>query len=414
MPRILFLAHRIPYPPNKGDKIRSWNFLQRLIEEPGNTVHLGFFVDDLADLDHVPFLETRTASLCHQVMTPTQQKVRSLSAFFRGKSLTESAYPSKKLRRYVSDLIDGKFIDVVYLFSAATFTWLPKDMKGIPVITDLVDVDSAKWQAYAMRSPWPMSAIYGREAAKLLTFEQEVSLKSTQTYFVSDDEAKLFRQLSGQERQQTNISGLVNGVDTEKFDPSRYGTLEKNDDAAARLIFCGAMDYQPNIEAVCWFAAEVFPKLRFKIPNMELYIAGRPVAPQVERLNSQDGITVTGGVPDMADEVAKADIVIAPLLTARGIQNKVLEGMAMAKPVVATSMANEGINAPNGVAITIADDADTFVSEILKLSGDADLRSKIGLEARAFVQTRFSWDQSYAQLKNVIENNALRALEGQV
>lgn len=376
-----------------------------MCEDANNTVHLGFFVDDKADLEHLTFLEAKTASMCHQLMMPRRQKLSSLSGFLSGRSLTEAAYPSKKLRRFVADLIANKEVDIVYLFSAATFGWLPQNMNGIAVVSDLVDVDSAKWQAYSQKSPWPVSVIYKREAEKLFAFEKRVASASGRTFFVSDDEATLFQNLAGDQIDLKNsISGLVNGVDTELFNPTKYDVTNGNITRPIRLIFCGAMDYQPNIEAVCWFANNVFPNLRIEIPDIEFYIAGRPVAPQVQRLEGIEGITVTGGVPDMAEKISTADIVVAPLLTARGIQNKVLEGMAMAKPVVATSMANEGINAKNGEAIVVADDVDLFVSNVVELVRNEDMRHKIGCAARDFVQNHFSWDRSYTVLQTAMED----------
>lgn len=398
MARILFLVHRIPYPPNKGDKIRSWHFLQSLFAR--HEVHLGFFVDAKDDLKHLDFLREQSTSMEYCFASPMKQKIASLAGFLRGTSLTENAYPSKKMRCFAAHLIDNKLVDAVFLFSAATYNFLPKNLNGIPIITDFVDVDSAKWEAYADTNTWPASAIFKREAVKLSTFETEVARNSAASILVSGDEASLMsRRLEKQKLTGLNILGITNGVDSEMFSPNRYAVTANEE----QLIFTGAMDYAPNVEAVVWFVENVFQRLKSSHPNMEFVIAGRPVAASVQKLDSYDGVKVIGAVDDMAETIAKSTIVVAPLLTARGIQNKVLEGMAMAKPVVATSAANEGINAPDREAVWIADDADAFVNAVETLL-DQDEADRLGKAAREFVTRNFNWDVSCSRLEALIND----------
>jgi len=406
MARILFLAHRIPYPPNKGDKIRSWHFLQYLIKR--HKVHLGFFVDDKNDLKHVDFLRANCASLEYSYASPLRQKISSLKGLLTGTSLTENAYPSGSMRKFTTQLIQDRQIDAVFLYSAATHTFLPKTMCDIPIITDFVDVDSAKWEAYAENNTWPLSAIYRREAVKLASFEGLVADRSATTILVSDDEATLMRKrlavrqdaYTGTTNQTTDAVrpiGIPNGVDSGVFSPGKYPDKPKT----GRLIFTGAMDYAPNIEAVVWFADQVFPRLQQDYPEMEFLIAGRPVAPAVQKLDQRAGVNVIGAVDDMAETIANAAIVVAPLLTARGIQNKVLEGMAMAKPVVATTAANEGINAPDRDALWIADNAEAFVDAVKALM-DPHAADKLGQSARQFVLENFNWENSCETLNTLL------------
>ncbi len=388
MARILFLAHRIPYPPNKGDKIRSWHFLEYLMER--HEIHLGFFIDDPADLEHVDFLQKRSASLHFSFASPLKQKLFSLKGFLTGTSLTENAYPSSGMRSFVANLIDTNQVDAVFLYSAATYRFLPKNMKGVPIITDFVDVDSAKWEAYAANNSWPMSLIFRREGAKLAAFEAHVADRSLASVLVSKDEAALMRnRLSNRQQNAGKILGITNGVNAKAFSPEKYSTTSTK----GRLIFTGAMDYAPNIEAVVWFVENVFHRVKLEHPHVELVIAGKPVAPDVQRLDAHDGVNVIGAVDDMAETIAGASIVIAPLLTARGIQNKVLEGMAMAKPVIATRAANEGINAPDRAAIWIANDPDGFAEAVAALL-EPTAAKQLGVAARNFVMDNFSWSKS--------------------
>lgn len=403
MARILFLVHRIPYPPNKGDKIRYWNFFSRLAANEQHSVHLGFFVDDQEDMQHIAHLSKIAKSTCYEFMSPLKQKVNSLLGLLTGRSLTESAYPSAKMKRYVKGLIEGDEIDLIYIASAAPFSWLPGNLGNASLVSDLADVDSQKWHAYAQNARWPLSWLYDREAKTLLKFEQKIAVKSERTVFVTEDEAGLFRELCDNTETSATVIGIKNGVNTGVFDPALYEQAVLQTSDAPKLIFCGAMNYQPNVEAVIWFADNVFPSLKEEFKNVEFIIAGRPVANAVAKLSAIEGVTVTGAVPDMAEEISKAHIVVAPLHTARGIQNKVLEGMAMAKPVIATDMANEGINAANGVEVLIANTPEQYMATINDIMASADGGRAIGDAARRFVEENFSWETSQRELDAVLE-----------
>ncbi|MBO6503778.1 MAG: TIGR03087 family PEP-CTERM/XrtA system glycosyltransferase [Kordiimonadaceae bacterium] len=396
MAKILFVAHRIPYPPNKGDKIRSWNFLKHLCEH--HEVHAGFFIDEPEDQEHLTFLETHCASVHSAFASPLTQKCASLRGFAVGRSLTEMAYPSKTLRSKLQEVLE-QGVDLIFLFSAASRSFLPKQV-SVPIITDFVDVDSAKWDAYAAQKSDIMGAVYAREGRMLRHFEQELAKESAASVFVSADEADLFKQRLGTVSEMLSVSGIANGVATEIFDPGNYANTISN---GRRILFTGAMDYAPNVDAVEWFARNIFPIVRNSLQDAEFFVAGRPVAPAIRALSTIDGVTIVGGVQDMAAEIAKSDVVVAPLRTARGIQNKVLEGMAMAKPVVCTSAANEGINAPDGDAIVVADQADSFADAVVQLLNNPSTASGVGNNARLFVQQHNSWDAAFGQLDQVIE-----------
>lgn len=397
MAKILFLVHRIPYPPNKGDKIRSWNFLRHLCET--HEVHAGFFVDDPADIQHVKVLEEHCRSVHWSFASPMKQKLASLRGFLNGRCLTEMAYPSAKLREGVKQVLD-RGIDCVFLYSAASRAFLPKEVT-VPIITDFVDVDSAKWEAYAAQKSGPLSAIYHREARLLARYEHNLARESATSVFVSGDEAALFRERLGAPSSAAEVFGIPNGVDTEAFDPDKY---QGQRSAGKRVLFTGAMDYAPNVDAVEWFVRDIFPAIRRAINDVEFFVAGRPVAPAVKALGTEDGVTVLGGVDDMAAEIAKADVVVAPLRTARGIQNKVLEGMAMAKPVVCTSAANEGINAVVGESIIVADEVEAFAESVIDLLNDPKKAHQISQNARRFVQQFNSWEAAFSQLDTVISD----------
>ncbi|MCJ9430372.1 TIGR03087 family PEP-CTERM/XrtA system glycosyltransferase [Kordiimonas marina] len=402
MARILFLAHRIPYPPNKGDKIRSWHFFEHLAQQ--HDVHLGFYVDDKRDLQHIPFLENMSASLCFETVSPFRQKLRGLVlGLLQQLPFTLAAYPQKRLKAYAKRLIENDEVDLVFLFSAATAPLvMEKDriFKGLPVVADLVDMDSAKWSAYAARSRWPFSALYRREARLLRAFEAEIAGVADATVFVTDAEARLFRQETD---SKGRVEAVPNGVDLKMFDPDRFSAGPKNAAEEPVVIFTGAMDYRPNVEAAVWFCRHVWPQVRRAIPGARFKIAGAPVAPRVtEEAAKADGVEVLGYVEDMAAEIAAADIAVAPLLTARGLQNKVLEGMAMAKPVIASPAALEGIEAAPDEDIMLADGPGDFASRLTMLLHDSDRRTALGANARRFVEAHHAWKPALAKFDRLI------------
>lgn len=396
MARILFLVHRIPYPPNKGDKIRSWHFLKHLAAK--HDVHLGYYIDDKRDLAHVSVLEAQVTSQAYDVIEKKAQKLLAARGFLTGSSLSEAAYPTNRLRTYVNQLAQAGDIDLVFLFSGATYPLIQDLPADLPVVADLVDVDSEKWAAYATKATFPMSWVYRREAHLLSALEVTVATRASSTLFVSRDEAALFRKQLPDTVAAT-VTDVPNGVDTDHFNPERFAEVDRKAD---RLIFTGAMDYAPNIEAAEWFVANVWPSVTAATPEAEFVIAGGPSHPRVQALGEIPGVQVTGYVDDMAAEIAAAGIIVAPLLTARGIQNKVLEGMAMARPVVASPAAKEGIEAEAGTHLMVADGADAMASAIHALMDDQQKAQEIGAAARQQICTHYGWARAYEKLDDLV------------
>ncbi|WP_262691495.1 TIGR03087 family PEP-CTERM/XrtA system glycosyltransferase [Kordiimonas aestuarii] len=401
MARILFLAHRIPYPPNKGDKIRSWHFLKHLFAN--HDVHVGFYVDQKADLAHIDIFAKLAKSVCVESVDKRWQKIRAVSGLLDGRPLTLSAYPAGRLRAYAQKLLGAGEVDLVFLSSGATGPIVDGLTEAVATITDLVDVDSAKWAMYAPRARWPMSWIYRRESVKLAVYEQALAAQADATLLVSEKEAVFFRaQL--QPDVAHRVIAVRNGVDLDYFDPARVRAKEND---TPEVIFTGAMDYAPNIEAAIWFVRQVWPTVRASVPDAIFTIAGGPRTSAVNALAREPGVRVLGYVDDMAESIAGAQVVVAPLLTARGIQNKVLEGMAMKKAVVATSGAHEGIEAEAGQALLVADDATAFAFNVARVLENPPLRQKLGDAARDFVCAHHCWQNVCENLDQVIET-ALR------
>lgn len=410
MEHLLFLAHRIPYPPNKGDKIRSWHLLRHLAQR--YRVHLGTFIDDADDWQYVNTVRQVCADTHFASLSPRSARLRSVSALFAGRPLTLDYYRNTGLQSWVTETIRSRNIRKVLVFSSAMAQFVPplhgessSSIGQVRRVIDFVDVDSDKWAQYAASKHWPMKWIYRREAEKLLDYERSVAADFDASLFVSPEEAQLFQLLAPE--SAAKISHFSNGVDAEYFSPahSLHNPFDADEEA---LVFTGAMDYWPNIDAVQWFAAEVFPHVRAQRPNAVFYIVGSRPATQVEALAAQAGIRVTGTVPDVRPYLAHAKAAVAPLRIARGIQNKVLEAMAMAKPVVVSSQALEGIAAQPGNEVLLAKDAQDFIAALIRQLGSPD--TAIGQRGREKVLAQYSWPAHLAAVDALLEADSAQTM----
>ena len=392
MPDLLFLAHRIPYPPDKGDKIRAWHLLEHLSES--YRIHLGAFIDDPDDWNHAEKMRALCASTFLVGINPRWGKLRALGGLLTGDPLTLPFYRHTGMQHWVDrHLAEGVTRVLTYSSAMARFVMRPSSARRI---MDFVDIDSDKWRQYAPTKAWPLTWLYRRESVKLLAWERRVAAEFDASLFVSATEAEDFKALAPE--SASKISYFHNGVDADYFSPER-DYPNPYPDARPVIVFTGAMDYWPNIDAVLWFAREVMPLLRVGMPNCLFAIVGSKPAPEVKDLARQADIRVTGRVEDVRPYLAHARVVVAPLRIARGIQNKVLEGMAMAKPVVATQQALEGIAASHGREVLLAGDASAMASAIQAALSEEDM----GSAARKRVLEDFSWAKSLVRVDRLLE-----------
>lgn len=378
---ILYLCHRIPYPPDKGDKIRSFHQIEQLARE--HTVHLACLIDDPNDLQHVKTLEKYCASVDAVYQGRGAARLRALAALFTGAPLSVAAFASRALRKKIQARMRSETFDRIIMFSSAMAQYINPG-SGIPAVMDFVDLDSEKWRLYADVHPFPMSWVYRLEARRLARYEEQVARIFDHAIFVSEKEAELFRSRVTDQP----VSVIPNGVDTDYYDPV---LLAREDSGPPTLVFVGAMDYFPNVDAVQYFCERIFPLIRVEIPTAILYIVGRNPARPVRKLGRHPNVIVTGAVPDVRPYLAQAHLAVAPFRVARGIQNKVLEAMAMGVPVVGTSMAFQGmpVNPLNG--IWICDDPDGFGEQVVRLLMDAQLRNRCSVAARSYVERYHRW-----------------------
>lgn len=391
---ILFLAHRIPYPPDRGDKIRAYHLLRHLARD--HRVHLVAFADDPEDLQRKGGLAPHTAT--REIFwreSPTAWT--GMRAVLQRRPVSLVAFADRAVRRAVDTLLAEQPIDTIFLYSSQMAQYLPPRPRQ-RVIMDFVDMDSAKFAAYAEGATGPMAWVHRREAALLLAHERSVACAADASLLVSEAEAALFRSATGAPR----VHAIENGIDTVFYDPARR--FEPVGGAGPLLVFTGQMDYRPNIDAVTWFADSVFPRVRQMHPDARFAIVGRAPTPAVQALAERPGVLVTGAVPDVRDWLAAAALVVAPLQLARGIQNKVLEGMAMARPVIASPAAAEGID--HAGTLRIADAPAAFGDAVLGLLEEPEIAAALGAAARARVIARYSWAARLAPLDALIAGPA--------
>ena len=409
MSDLLFLCQRIPYPPNKGEKIRAFQILRHLARR--YRVHLGCFVDDPADFAHVPAVQALCAETHFAALDRGAARRRCLAALAAGRPLSPAYFHDPGLARWTGSLLARSRPSVAFIYSSAMAQYLPAERDGgvLPgrTVMDFVDVDSDKWRQYADRRPGvlalPARWLYRRESRTLLAFDRQIAARLDVSLFVSEPEAALFRRLAPESAAKT--FAVANGIDADTFSPDRaYPRPAELAGPGPVLAFTGTMDYWPNVDAARWFATEILPRIRAARPDARFVVVGANPTAAVRALATRAGVAVTGRVADVRPYLAHADLAVAPIRTARGIQNKVLEGMAMARPVVTTPQALEGIDARPGHELILAPDrpaefADAVLGQLAQPNG-------IGPAARRRVVADYSWPARLAALDRLIEDQA--------
>ena len=400
MSEILFLSHRIPFPPDRGDKIRSHHIVRALADCA--TVHVATFGesdDDMAEegslaaLAATHYLARRSSALA----------LAGLKALASGQPVSVTAFYDAGLAEFVRATLATRPITAIYVFSGQMGQYVPADFAG-RVIADFVDVDSAKFDAYAQDGHWPRRWIVAREGVLLRAEEARLAERAHASLLVTADEAELFAaRLPAGSPARTRVGVLPNGIDTVLYDPMDV-VAEPAMLAfpGPRLIFTGQMDYAPNVAAVVRTARRIMPLVREEFPAASFHIVGRNPVRAVAALEGVNGTHVWGKVADVRPFLAAGDLAIAPLEIARGVQNKVLEAMAMALPVVVSPAAASGIDAVDGQHLAIGDSDTELAGRTIALLSDAAAARALGLAARRFVVDNYSWDSALSGLPALI------------
>ncbi len=385
-PPLLYIVHRFPYPPDKGDRIRTFNLLRFLSGHAA--VHVACLADEPVDEGALATLKR----YCERIeVVPIGRRtrwLRALQSFAAGKTVSEGAFESPTLRRTVRAWsAEVRFrVAVASASSMAPYLMVP-ELATVPKAVDLIDVDSQKWFDYAAASRGPKAWLYRVEGRRLRRLEERLAAVCRALTVVSEHEADIFRDFA----DVPTLHAVPNGVDLDYFQPITAGEERA-------CVFVGALDYRPNVDGALWFCREVWPTLRAREPQLTLYLVGRRPVPAVCELGRLPGVVVVGQVPDVRPHVARAAVTVVPLRIARGVQNKVLEAMALGRPVIASPESLAGLRAEPGVHALAASTPGEWVEAISSLLKDEDWRRRLGRAAREYVEEQHRWDVCLAPM----------------
>ena len=377
--RILCLTPRLPYPPDRGDRLRAFNVIKRLSGE--HELHLLSFIASDDERQYVAALEPFCRSV--EVVPLSQRRSAAMVALNAWRRLPLQAlyYRSTAMQQAVDEVLRRQRFDAAYihLFRMAPYLSERSDLYRIVDLTDVISSELARSMAYRGAAS---RLVYGIERPRIARYEREVAQRFEEVWLVSRHD----RDLLAAQCPQAVISIVPNGVDFETFFPigQHAGQFD--------LLFSGHMRVFHNIDAATYLARDILPLVRSQIPQSTLNLVGADPGPEVQALAAEPGVTVAGFVPDLNGALNDAAVFVAPLRFAAGVQNKVLEAMAAGRPVVTTSVVNQGLGAQPGRDLLIADDTGTIANQIVALLQDADLASRVAQAGRAFVTSRFSWD----------------------
>jgi len=388
--RIFYICQRVPYPPDRGDKITTFNEIRHLSKK--HEVHVFCLADGKQDLANMAKLQDYAKSVTAVPVTAFGGKLRALLAIFLGGPLSVAAFNKKKLH----DAIKRRFAEtkpdamIVYSCNVAQYA---AHFADVPRIMQFADLDSLKWGQYAERSGVILRTIYRLEQRRLLAYERNIAHTFAHSLVCTEVEELDFKRLI----PGSPVTLIANGVDLEYFHP--LGTAKH----PASMVFTGVMDYLPNVDAVEWFCREIFPLVQRDIPDASFVICGSRPSPAVMRLAQIPGVTVTGRVPDTRPYMDSAQVFVAPLRMARGIQNKVLEALAMGLPCVATTAAWRGTVIPLGEGIVATDGPQAFARKVIELLCDHSHREQMASKARHSAEKYYTWDAQMQRLDQVFE-----------
>lgn len=382
---VVFLCQRVPWPPDRGDRITTWHFLQHLLSR-GAKVRIACFAEEDRDREGIAFLRERGAEVVAPRLDRRVQKLTSLRGLLTGEPLTLPFFRDSQLQRAVDSWCEGGSVDLIHVYSSSMAQYALQ-VRARAKVMQFAELDSDKWLQFAAVSGPLGRWIYGREATRLLAFEDRVARAFSSSLVVSEVEKELF---------ERRIPGVVpevmpNGVDTDHFQSAGDERREPH-----TLVFTGVMDYEPNIDGVLWFAAHCWPKLRERFADAQLLIVGSKPTAAVQALAAQPGITVTGRVETTPPWFDRATVAIAPLRLARGVQNKVLEAMSMGLPVVSSPQAAQGLGDVPAGTLAIADGEQATIAAVAELFADEVRARAVGRAAATWIRAHWHWDQVFA------------------
>jgi sugar transferase (PEP-CTERM/EpsH1 system associated) len=387
--RIFFVCQRVPFPPDRGDKIVTFQEVRHLSQR--HEVHVFCLADGADDLANVAGVVEHAASVTAVPVTKLRGRLRSLLALGSRRPLSVAAFDEAKLHDAIIRKYDEARPDLIIVFSCNVAQYA-EHFAGVPRIMQFHDLDSLKWVQFATFKNVPLKWIYQTEAKRLFAYERSIARRFSLSLVCNTAERDDFERLF----PGIEVSLVGNGVDLDHFRPS---VAKKR---PGSMMFTGVMDYFPNVDGVLWFCDEVLPRVQSRVPEASLTICGNRPTAAIIRLAKRRGVSVTGWVPDTRPYLDSAEVCVAPLRVGRGVQNKLLEALAMGLPCVASYVAWRGTAVPKGASILVSDDAAEFAEHVTQLLQVATLRMDMAAKARAAVETMYRWEPQLAALDSVI------------
>lgn len=380
---ILFVAQRIPFPPNKGDKIRSFNELKYLSSH--YDIDCLTFVDDPFDMHYRTELLSYVRTLKVVRLFKPLAYLKGLVYLLFGRSISQGYFANGSARAWVKQQVTCNRYRYVLCFSFQTAQYV----SGLSVrkIMDFCDVDSVKFAQYAQQAGFPRRAIFALESRRVARWEGQINQEFDASMLVTAEEAALF----GRSTKRRNVHVLTNGVDTKYFKP-----LEITKELA--VVFTGDMAYHANVDGICWFCSEMLPSIQNRLPKIRLYVVGRNPAPRVKELaNCFPGtVIVTGAVEDTRPFIAKAQLAVIPLRIARGIQNKVLEAMAMGIPVVIPTSIAQSLDGLSQSEAFVFSTPQECIDHIINGFNNPEMLKATGENGLDYVGRNYSWESRFS------------------
>lgn len=401
---LLYLCHRVPFPPHKGEKIRTFNIVRYLIKS-GYNLTICTPIEGKVDYEYISNLKNQVDVTVHSAPKPGIS--RWVKGLIKNQPLSVANFYSNELQHKIDTILESQSIDVILCTSSAMAEYVFKskvlqtDKSTTRLIMDFMDLDSDKWRQYTSLKPFPLSEIYRREAKLLSRYEKRIHRAFDACIFISKSEMDMFL---SHEKDLGKLSVVSNCLDTDFFCPPSTPIVKGDDAAYPSILFTGVMDYFPNVDAVTWFVDDIWPEIKQKWPQAEFVIAGMNPNDKIIEYGKQDGIEVTGFVDDILQYYYKADIFVAPFKIARGVQTKVLQSFACGLPVISSPIAIEGIDCNNQVHLLVAKDKEGFIRNIDMLLQDQELQTRIRSNAIKLINSCYSWTACLKKLDDVIKN----------
>ncbi len=390
---ILYLCHRIPFPPDKGDKIRSYHQIHYLSQY--HSIYLACLIDDPDDWQYVDLLRSMCCMVEVVERKGFQEWLRIGKAFIDGKPLSVGAFFVPELQEKVNTIIEREPIDRIMIFSSPMAEYVKK-VSSIPKILDFVDMDSEKWRAYAQVKSFPLSVLYNIEADRLGQYELDMANVCEESLVISQEETYVLGERS---KQKVVPKVIRNGVDFKYFSlPSEAQRIKPI------IVFNAAMDYFPNVDGALFFCKEILPRIHHMMPQAQFLIVGRNPGSSLRRMADHlPQVQVTGTVPDVRPYLSDAMVMVAPLRIARGVLNKILEAMAMELPVVGTTPAFQGLAVAAEHGMYLADDPGEFADAVVKLLDNPEHARACGVLARQFITAHYDWSTILQELEQIFQ-----------